>query len=84
MRQLDTYNRIVRAPVAMGLGDDINNSADMLALLIMQFNGQIVDAENQKSSLLIRTKFNNKYILAGEEALKFYTQFSQSNNQYYS
>lgn len=84
LRQLDAYNRIVRSPVAMGIGSNITNSADMLPLLIMQFNGQIIDIETQKTMLLMNTKFNGKTIKASEEALKFYTQFGQANSQYYS
>lgn len=84
LRQLDSYNRIVRSPIAMGVGSGITNSADILSLLIMQLNGQIVDTETQKAMLLIRAKFNGKTIDASAEALKFYTQFSQANNQYYS
>jgi len=84
LRQLDAYNRIVRSPVAMGIGSNITNSADILPLLIMQFNGQIIDIETQKTMLLMNTKFNGKTIKASEEALKFYTQFGQANSQYYS
>lgn len=84
LRQLDNYNRITRSPVAMGVGSDITNSADLLSLLIMQLNGQIVDIETQKAMLLTRAQFNGKTIAASEEALKFYTQFGQANNQYYS
>jgi hypothetical protein len=68
----------------MGIGSNITNSADILPLLIMQFNGQIIDIETQKTMLLMNTKFNGKTIKASEEALKFYTQFGQANSQYYS
>jgi len=68
----------------MGLGTSINNSSDILALLIMQLNGEIIDSEGQSVKLNNRVNVDGSYINPGEEALKFYTQFSQSNNQYYS
>jgi len=84
LRQLDSYNRITRSPIGMGLGTSINNSSDILALLIMQLNGEIIDSEGQSVKLNNRVNVDGSYINPGEEALKFYTQFSQSNNQYYS
>jgi hypothetical protein len=84
LRQLDAYNRISRAPIGMGLGTSINNSADILSLIIMQLNGKIIDTKEQRVVLTERSRVGGNYINSGEEALKFYSQFSQSNNQYYS
>ncbi len=84
LRQLDSYNRITRSPIGMGLGNSINNSSDILSLLILQLNGEIINKDNQLVKLDNRVNVNGNYINPSQEALKFYAQFSQSNNQYYS
>lgn len=84
LRQLDAYNRISRSPIGMGLGESIKNSSDIFALNIMQINGKIIDNKEQRVMLNERVRIDNNYIDAGEEALKFYSQFSLPNNQSYS
>jgi len=68
----------------MGLGESIKNSSDIFALNIMQINGKIIDNKEQRVMLNERVRIDNNYIDAGEEALKFYSQFSLPNNQSYS
>jgi hypothetical protein len=84
LRQLDSYNRISRAPIGMGDSKTITNSMDILALLIMQLNGKIIDTLEQRVMIAERSKINDQYVNPAEESLKFYCQFSQSNNQNYS
>jgi len=84
LRQLDAYNRISRSPIAMGTGKNVTNSPDILSLLIMQLNGKIINTAEQRVTVNERVRLNDTYINAGEEALAFYAQFAQSNNQYYS
>jgi hypothetical protein len=81
---LDAYNRISRSPIGMGLGASITNSSDILSLIIMQLNGKIINTEEQRVVITERSRIEDNYVNAGEEALNFYCQFAQSNNQYYS
>lgn len=84
LRQLDAYNRIIRSPIGLGTGNSINNSADLLALIIMQLNGKIINTSEQRVAITEGARVGDDYINASEEALKFYCQFAKSNNQYYS
>jgi len=68
----------------MGTGKNVTNSPDILSLLIMQLNGKIINTAEQRVTVNERVRLNDTYINAGEEALAFYAQFAQSNNQYYS
>lgn len=84
LRQLDSYNRISRSPIGMGDGKTITNSSSLLSLLMMQIGSKIINTSEQRVVLTERTKVNDEYVSPGTEALAFYCQFSQPNNQSYS
>ena len=84
LRQLDSYNRISRSPIGMGDSKSITNGPDIVALLTMQLNGKIIDTAQQRVVVSEQARVNDSYINPAQEALKFYCEFSQSNNQNYS
>jgi hypothetical protein len=68
----------------MGDSKSITNSSDIVALLTMQLNGKIIDTAQQRVVITEKARVNDSYINPAQEALNFYCQFSQSNNQNYS
>ncbi len=84
LRQLDSYKRISRFPIGLGDSSSITNSSDILSLIILQLGGKIIDTMEQRTMVTERVRMGENYISPAEEALKFYTQFYQSNNQSYS
>jgi hypothetical protein len=68
----------------MGDSKSITNSPDIVALLTMQLNGKIIDTAQQRVVVSEQARVNDSYINPAQEALKFYCEFSQSNNQNYS
>lgn len=71
----DTTGKIVRAGAAIGTAKNINRSTDILSLLMLQNGAEMVNAQKTRAS------FNSK---AGEDALKFYTNFANSQKAFYT
>lgn len=79
--KFDSNGRIIQAGIAMGTANTIDNSADLLALLMMQ-NG-VTMLQNG------RVTFADSLTEAGEahpslEALRFYTDFARPTRDVYS
>jgi len=73
LRTVDEYNRIKRVAIPMGLADNVNHSADILATLMMQQGLNIIDKNTRSSD-----------IGDGSEALNFYTQFAKPSSPFYT
>jgi len=81
LRRVNEQGQITRAAIALGSPDNVNWSFDIISALMLQYNSDIVDT-NVK-----RTTFDNHDIYGikpGEEALLFYSQFSNPSSQYYT
>ncbi len=63
LKRIDEFGNINQAAVALGAGDNVNRSSDILLNLIMQYGGTITDAN-----------FNDQ---SDHRALEFYTSFSR-------
>jgi len=83
-RKFDSYNRLTNGTIGLGGSQSIKNSTDIVSLLVMQLGGKIINSENNRAVLDESITYNGNYINPGEEALKFYCQFNDPTNQYYS
>lgn len=81
LRQIDTLGNITRAAAAIGGSSrSVDQATDILSLLMIQAGAKMTD------SIFTRATFSEwiKGITPGLDALKFYTQFSDQTNSFYT
>lgn len=90
LRKMNPQGRIKRAAIALGTGHNTNWSTDIISTLMMQYGSSVVDPKTKEvtfnkylpSSNTVNSGY--KTFSPGEEALKFYTQFSNPRSRYYT
>ncbi len=83
LTKFDDFGNIKQATIAMGRSKDpggINRAGDILALLILQSGNPIVDQKNKP----VFDRSNFERVRPGQNALEFYTSFSQGNSDLYT
>ncbi|MFZ1627278.1 MAG: extracellular solute-binding protein, partial [Candidatus Moraniibacteriota bacterium] len=70
LKRVDEFGNINQSAIALGTGENVNRSSDILLNLILQHGGSIVDQHFSKTS--------------GQQALGFYTQFAQLGRPTYT
>lgn len=84
LRKLDENNKIIRAGAAIGCAYNVNRSADILSLLMLQ-GGTPMTGENNNSARFSQIVWQDgKSFSPGEAALKFYTDFTNSQYEIYT
>ena len=68
---------------ALGTADNTNNALDILSLLTLQSGGQVIDWSRRAAALGSPRDNQNNYF-PGEAALRFYTDFANSQTDVYS
>lgn len=71
LTEIDQYGNINRSAIAMGTGDNVNRSADLLLLLMLQMGVNLRD-ENFATDVQSR------------KAFEFYAQFARLNSPFYT
>jgi len=84
LRRINNQGQITRAAIALGSPYNIRWNFDILSALMMQYGSNVVDVDKKEAIFKYDILIDSKKILPGEEALKFYTQFSDSRSRYYT
>lgn len=84
LRRINNQGQITRAAIALGSPYNVQWNFDILSALIMQYGSNIVDIDKKQATFKYDLSINGKRIIPGEEALKFYTQFSDPRSSYYT
>jgi len=84
LRRINNQGQITRAAIALGSPYNVRWNFDIISALMMQYGSNIVDIDKKQTTFKYEIWINDKKILPGEEALKFYTQFSNSRSSYYT
>ena len=79
----DRSGNIIQSGVAMGMADNIPNSADILSLLMLQNETQMINPSGLGTAINRPSLIDQNYY-PGEEALRFYTDFSNPTKETYS
>ena len=78
---------IIRAGVALGTADNVNQSADILSLLMMQSGAEMVDRQEQKAVFNEMADLDGdgkNEFSPGQQALLFYTSFADPDSSNYT
>jgi multiple sugar transport system substrate-binding protein len=78
--KFDSQGNIIQSGTAMGTGNNINSSVDLLSVLMMQDGATMTDANGSPTFFNQTAKDRNP----GQEALKFYLDFSNPTKNVYS
>jgi len=78
----DRDGNFVQSGAALGAADNVDNLTDLLSLLMLQ-NGTSMVNENGQATFNLATKDDSSYF-PGQEAIKFYTSFSNPLQEIYS
>lgn len=84
LRRINNQGQITRAAIALGTPYNVQWNFDIISALMMQYGSNIVNIDTKQASFYDYIKYNDKNIRPGEEALKFYTQFSDSRSSFYT
>jgi len=84
LRRINNQGQITRAAIALGTPYNVQWNFDIISALMMQYGSDIVDIDQKQTTFKYDILSNNKKIVPGEEALKFYTQFSDPRSSYYT
>ncbi|MCK4799852.1 extracellular solute-binding protein [Candidatus Parcubacteria bacterium] len=84
---LNHKDEIVQAGAALGTGENINRSSDILALLIMQGGGKVIDGEGEidiNKEIEVNVINGTEKRTPGKRGIEFYTEFANPRKDIYS
>ena len=84
LRRINNQGQITRAAIALGSPYNVRWNFDIISTLMIQYGSNIVDIDKKQITFRYDLLLDGKKIVPGEEALKFYTQFSDSRSRYYT
>ena len=84
LRILDKSGSLVKSGAAIGTANNVNNSADILSLLMLQSGAKIISDDGGEAAFDRSTIIGNSIYNPGESALRFYTDFSNPKSGAYS
>jgi len=79
-----TGNEITQSAVPLGVADGIPRFAEILATLIMQYGGEMTNADHTKATFNLPAPDSDPPYFSGQEALTFYTNFANPNKETYT
>ena len=80
----DQWGQIARAGVAMGTAENVNRATDILSLLMLQNGTKMVSDDKKKAAFSESVRLNERSYYPGQEALRFYTDFSNPSKKTYT
>ena len=80
----DDFGNIIRAGATIGTAKNINRSTDILGLLMMQTGTQMTDPQSNRAIFNKFVSLEGQPFAAGEEALRFYTDFANPQKEVYT
>lgn len=80
----DQWGQITRSGVAMGTAENVNRATDILSLLMLQNGTKMVNDAKKKAAFGESIRIGEETYFPGEEALRFYTDFSNSSKRTYT
>ncbi len=81
---VDSFGQITRSGAALGTAYNINRSADVLNLFMLQNKTEMVDRDTKRVLFDQTIRSGEASVFPGENALNFYTQFAKSSLAVYS
>jgi len=84
MTKVDAKGNIIQSGTALGTGNNINNFADILALIMMQNGARIIDDNNNVTMNAVAPGSSNNQYVPAVAALQFYLDFANPVKEVYS
>ena len=84
LRKLDKFGNLTKSGAAIGAADNINNSANILSLLMLQSGAKMISDDGKAATFDSSILADGSIYSPGESALRFYTDFSSPKSNAYS
>jgi len=84
LTERDSSGKITQSAISLGVADGIPRAADILTTLIMQYGGEMTSTDNTKAIFNLPAPNSNPPTFPGQEALTFYTGFSDPSKTTYT
>ena len=84
---LDNKDEIIQAGAALGTGENVSRSSDILSLLIMQGGGSVIDSDSKvdiNKEIEVNMINGTEKRTPGKRGIEFYTEFANSKKEIYS
>lgn len=80
----DKFGNLTKSGAAIGAADNVNNSSDILSLLMLQSGAKIISDDGTEATFDRSIAIGDSIYSPGESALRFYTDFNSSKSKAYS
>jgi len=80
----DKFGNLTKSGAAIGAANNVNNSADLLSLLMLQSGAKMISDDGKAAVFNDQILVNGLIYSPGESALRFYTDFSSPKSDAYS
>lgn len=85
LTKLDQFGNIRQAGVALGTGENVNRSPDILMALMFQTGAQITDPKDYRNITFGQSRnINGQDISPAESSLEYYTDFANPRKEVYT
>ena len=84
LRKLDKSGNLTKSGVAIGAAGNVDNSADILSLLMLQSGAKMISDDGNSANFDSSISVNGSVYSPGESALRFYTDFTNAKSSAYS
>ncbi len=84
LTEKDSRGNIVRSAIPLGGTDGIPRAADIVAALMMQYGVDMTSGDHKTATFNLPVPGSNPPIMAGQEALTYYTQFANPASSVYT
>ena len=87
LTRFDKKNNFIQTGAAIGGGENINRSSDLLALLMMQNGAAVINRNSEadiNKEIIVKTLNGLEKREAGKMAIEFYTKFADPDSEFYT
>ena len=80
----DKSGNLIKPAAAIGAADNVDNAADILSLLMLQSGAKMISNDGTQAAFDSSVTINSETYKPGESALRFYTDFANSQSLAYT
>ncbi len=80
----DKSGNLIKSGAAIGAADNVDNAADILSLLMLQSGAKMISDDGAQAAFDSSVTINSETYKSGESALRFYTDFTNSQSVAYT
>ena len=84
LTKFDDKGKLVQSGLAIGSGEEVFDSADIMSLIFMQYRTDMIKKSQDEATFNLFQRTDGGISYVGRNALKFYTDFARPNSANYT